>query len=140
MKVKTQQGAAKAKDTREQASRAISDAQRQARSAVRDARRQARRQVFRARVAAAKARAGGRAKTSGTSTKAVGAAGAAGFAAGYFLDPESGKRRRDRARDRALSLIRGGKIEAGMAKGKSAPEQPAADDKPTEPEKVEINK
>jgi hypothetical protein len=121
MKLKTQPTPT---DTREQASKAISEAQKQARKAVRDARRQARRQIVRARIAAARARAGSRAKTSGASTKAVGAAGAAGLAAGYFLDPESGKRRRDRA----ASLIRRGRIEPGNAKDKDAPENPAADD------------
>jgi hypothetical protein len=79
-----------------------------ARSAIGDARKRARRRVIRARIAAAKARAGTRSKASATSTKAVGAAGAAGLAAGYFLDPESGKRRRQTARDRALAMIRRG--------------------------------
>jgi hypothetical protein len=80
----------------------------QAREAIKDARKQARRQLVRARIAAARARAGTRAKPSGASKKAVGAAGAAGLAAGYFLDPESGTRRRHIARDRALALIRRG--------------------------------
>jgi hypothetical protein len=51
------------------------------------------------RIAAARARAGTRSKASGTSTKA---------AAGYFLDPESGKRRRQTARERAVAVIRRG--------------------------------
>jgi osmotically-inducible protein OsmY len=118
-------------------------AQKQARETIRDARRQARRQVTRARIAAAKARAQGRAKTSRTSTKAVGVAGAVGLAAGYFLDPDSGKRRRHIARDRTMAVIRRGaertrreaeyrahqvegKVEA--AKSKAAPEKPAAND------------
>src|SRR3954471_15698916 len=96
----------------------LGDAPQQARDAARDARRKARRQVTRARIAAARARAGSRAKASGISSKAVGAAGAAGLAAGYFLDPDSGKRRRHVARDRAAGLIR----------RKRAPEKPAAND------------
>jgi hypothetical protein len=95
-------------DARKQASSAVNEAQKQARKTVRDARRQARRRLIRARVAAARMRAGNRAKASGASTRAVSAAGAVGLAAGYFLDPESGKRRRDIARDRALAVVRRG--------------------------------
>jgi osmotically-inducible protein OsmY len=137
-------------DARKQARETLSDARKQARETFSDARKQvkgtrkqARRQVTRARIAAAKARAQGRAKASGVSTKAVGAAGAVGLAAGYFLDPDSGKRRRHIARDRALAVIRRGadrtrreaeyraqqaegKVEA--AKSKTAPEKPAAND------------
>jgi osmotically-inducible protein OsmY len=112
-----------------------------------DAQRKARRQVTRARIAATRIRAEGRAKASakasGVSSKAVGAAGAAGLAAGYFLDPDSGKRRRHVARDRVLGLVRRGarrtrreadyvtgtvegKVEAARSKG--APEKPAAND------------
>jgi osmotically-inducible protein OsmY len=126
-------------DARKQAREAFSEARKQ----VKGTRKQARRQVTRARIAAAKARAQGRAKTSGVSTKAVGAAGAVGLAAGYFLDPDSGKRRRHIARDRAIAVIRRGadrtrqeaeyraqqaegKVEA--AKSKAAPEKPAAND------------
>jgi osmotically-inducible protein OsmY len=140
----------RAKGTQKQAERQARAAQRQARAAQRqaretieDARKQARRQVTRARIAGAKARAQGRAKASGVSTKAVGAAGAVGLAAGYFLDPDSGKRRRHIARDRARALVRRGadrtrreaeyryqqaegKVEA--AKSKAAPEKPAAND------------
>jgi len=118
-------------------------AQRQAQETLKEARREARRQVTRARIAAARARAQGRTKASGVSSKAVGAAGAAGLAAGYFLDPDSGKRRRHIARDRALALVRRGgdrtrreaeyranqvtgKVEA--TKSKAAPEKPAAND------------
>jgi osmotically-inducible protein OsmY len=138
---KTVTGAAKggASTARE----AILDARRQARETTKEARKEARRQVVRARIAAAKASTGARTKASGASTKAVGAAGAVGLAAGYFLDPESGKRRRHVARDRALALIRRGadqtrrqaeyrsgqvegKIEA--AKSRTAPEKPAATD------------
>jgi osmotically-inducible protein OsmY len=136
MKVKT-------RATAKAASGAAKEAQQQARATARDARRTARRQVFRARVAAAKARASTRTKASGVSSKAVGAAGAAGLAAGYFLDPDSGKRRRHVARDRTLSLIRRGaertrreakyrskqvegKVEA--AKSKAASEGTAAND------------
>jgi hypothetical protein len=118
----------KTRATARAASGAAKEAQKQARATTRDARRQARRRVFRARVAAAKASAGARAKTSGASKKAVGAAGAAGLAAGYFLDPESGRRRRDQVRDRALSLIRKGKVEAGKAKGRATPAKPAPND------------
>jgi osmotically-inducible protein OsmY len=119
---------AKTEATAKTASGVAKEAQKQARATVRDARRKARRQVVRARVAAARAQAGTRAKTSTASRKAVGAAGAAGLAAGYFLDPESGKRRRDQVRDRAMSLIRSGKIEAGKAKGMATPAKPAAND------------
>jgi BON domain len=38
--------------------------------------------------------------------RVIGVVGAVGLAAGYFLDPASGKRRRHIARDRALALIR----------------------------------
>jgi osmotically-inducible protein OsmY len=119
------------------------DAQKQARSTVKDARKQARRQMIQARIVAARARSGTRAKASGLSAKAVGAAGAAGLAAGYFLDPDSGKRRRHGARDRALGMIRRGadrtrreaeyrtgqvegKVEA--AASKTRPEKPAPND------------
>src|SRR4051794_41935515 len=95
---KTVTGAAK------EGASALGDASQQARDVVRDARRQARRQVVRARIAAAKARAGGRTKASGISAKAVGAAGAAGLVAGLFLDPPTGERRRDTARGRTLRL------------------------------------
>jgi osmotically-inducible protein OsmY len=115
----------------------------QARESIEDARKQARRQVTRARIAAARARAETRVRAGGVSRKAVGAAGAVGLAAGYFLDPDSGKRRRNVARDRALALIRRGadrtrsqaeyradqvegKVEA--AKSKAAPEKPGAND------------
>jgi osmotically-inducible protein OsmY len=122
---------------------AFGDAQKQARETIEDARRQARRQVTRARIAAARTRARGSAKASGISSKAVGAAGAAGLAAGYFLDPDLGKRRRHVVKDRARALIRRGaattrrqaeyrtgqvegKVEA--AKSKAGPEKPAAND------------
>jgi osmotically-inducible protein OsmY len=122
---------------------ALGDVQSQARETLEDARRKARRQITRTRIAAARARAGGRARASGASSKAIGAAGAAGLAAGYFLDPDSGKRRRHVARDRVLGLIRRGarktRKEAGQvsgavegkveaAKSKAAPEKPAAND------------
>ena len=122
---------------------ALGDAPQQALDVVRDARKKASRQVTRARIAAARTRAGSRAKASNVSSKAVGVAGAAGLAAGYFLDPDSGRRRRHVARDRTLGLIRRGarrtrreadyavgtaegKVEA--AKSKTAPEKPAAND------------
>jgi osmotically-inducible protein OsmY len=87
---------------------AIIDARKQALEATKEARKQARRRLVRARISAAKARAGTRSKASSASAKAVGAAGAVGLAAGYFLDPESGRRRRHETRDRALALIRRG--------------------------------
>jgi osmotically-inducible protein OsmY len=130
------------------------DTQKQARETLKEARRRARRQITRARIAAARTRTETRAraktaqtrakaKASGPGTRAVGAAGAVGLAAGYFLDPDSGRRRRHIARDRALALIRRGadrtrrqagyrvqqaegKVEA--AKSKAAPKKPAAND------------
>jgi osmotically-inducible protein OsmY len=127
------------KDVRKQTTSAMKDARRQAASAAKDARKQSRRQVTRARIAAARARSRG----DGSSKKSVAAAGAAGLAGAFFLDPESGKRRRHIARDRALALIRQGaettrrqaeyrkgqvegKFEA--AKSQVSPEKPAADD------------
>jgi hypothetical protein len=101
---------------------AVTDARRQALEAAREARKQARRQVVHARITAARTR--GKMTTKlhqtgrATSAKAVGAAGAAGLAAGYFLDPESGSRRRHQARDRALALVRRG----------AGPKKPAASD------------
>ncbi|MFL5907342.1 MAG: BON domain-containing protein [Solirubrobacterales bacterium] len=97
-----------AKDAREQTNSTVKEARKQASSTVRTARKKANRQLVRARIAAARARARGRSGAAGASKKAVGAAGAAGLAAGYFLDPESGKRRRHVARDRTLALIRRG--------------------------------
>jgi gas vesicle protein len=108
-------------DARKQAKETLADVQKQARGTVKDTRKQARRQLVQARVAAARARSQSRAKTSGVSAKAVGAAGAVGFAAGYFLDPESGRRRRHETRDRALSAIRRVKSESGT-------EEPAGND------------
>jgi osmotically-inducible protein OsmY len=90
-------------------------------TAAKDARKQARRQLVRARIAAARARASGRTKVSGASKKAVGAAGAAGLAAGYFLDPDSGRRRRHVARDRALAVIRRNAERAREEKERPAP-------------------
>jgi osmotically-inducible protein OsmY len=140
MKVMTRE---RAKQLIDQSGFTVKDTGKQARETLQEARKGARRQVTRARIAAAKARAEGRARAAGTSTKAVGAAGAVGLAAGYFLDPDSGKRRRHTARDRALALIRRGadktrseadymagtvegKVEA--AKSKTAPEKPAPND------------
>jgi len=144
----------RAEDARKQAKEAIVEAQKQVRTAqkqaqrtVREARKQARRQLVRTRIAAARARAGAQtkaqSKASGLSAKAVGAAGAAGLAAGYFLDPDSGKRRRNVARDRALAIVRRGtdrtrreaehrtsqvegKVEAAKSEGR--PEKPAPND------------
>ncbi|MGA8217222.1 MAG: BON domain-containing protein [Solirubrobacterales bacterium] len=147
MKVKT---TARAEDARKQAKETIAEAQKQARivqeqarSTVKDARRQARRQLVRSRIAAARARTGAQTKASGISAKAVGAAGAAGLAAGYFLDPDSGRRRRHVARNRTLALIRRGtnrtrreaEYRTGQVEGKveavksqARPEKPAAND------------
>jgi osmotically-inducible protein OsmY len=97
-----------AKETLADAQKQARDAQKQARSAVKDARKQARRQLVQARLTAERARSRTQVKASGVSAKAVGAAGAVGLAAGYFLDPESGRRRRNDARDRALAVIRRG--------------------------------
>jgi osmotically-inducible protein OsmY len=131
------------KQATKQAKDTLADAQKQARSTVKEARKQARRQVVQARITAARARSGSRAKASKVSAKAVGAAGAVGLAAGYFLDPESGSRRRHQVRDRTLAMLRRGadrtrreaeyrtgqvegKVEA--AKSQARPEKPAAND------------
>jgi osmotically-inducible protein OsmY len=122
---------------------ALGDAQKQVLDAVHAARKEARSRMIQARIAAARARERGRTKTSGISKKAVAAACAAGLAVGYFLDPDSGKRRRHQARDRVLGIVRRGarktrreadyvagtvegKVEA--AKSKAAPEKPAPND------------
>ena len=55
------------KDAGKQARSTVRDAQRQATSAIRDARRKARKQAMRARIAAARARAGTRTRTEGPS-------------------------------------------------------------------------
>src|SRR3954447_5414650 len=130
-------------DARKQASTTLTEAQRQARKTAREARSEARRRVVRARIAAAKARTGAQTKASGVSSKAVGAAGAVGLAAGYFLDPDSGKRRRNTARDRALAVLRRGadrtrretEYRTGQVEGKveavksqARPEKPAPND------------
>jgi len=140
MKVKTR---ATVEGARKQANEMLSEAQKQARRTAKDARRKAQRRVVGARIGAARARAGARSKASGVSSKAVGAAGAAGLAAGYFLDPDSGRRRRHEARDRALAVIRRGadrtrreaeyrtdQVEGKIAEAKSeaGPERPAAND------------
>ena len=91
---------------RKQAETVVSDARKQAEEILAGTRKQARRKATRARVKAARIRGEVGTKASGASAKVVGAAGAAGLAAGYFLDPESGKRRRNVARDRARGLIR----------------------------------
>jgi osmotically-inducible protein OsmY len=127
------------KGMRKQTASAAKDARKQAKSVAKDARKESRRRMTRARIAAARARSGG----DGSSKKSIAAAGAAGLAGAFFLDPESGKRRRHMARDRALSLIRQGaqttrrqaeyrkgqvegKFEA--AKSQVSPEKPAAND------------
>jgi hypothetical protein len=102
-------------DARKQAKETLADAQKQARTAVKDARKQARRQLFEARIAAARVRAGSRAKASRISAKAVGAAGAVGLAAGYFLE-----------RSRRSPEV--GSIHAEPVKSESASERPAQND------------
>jgi osmotically-inducible protein OsmY len=147
-KAKTESGAAKGSPSAirewiEGGGSTVKATRKQARETLHQAQKRARRQVTRARIAAARGRAQGTAKASGLSKKAIGVAGAAGLAAGYFLDPESGRRRRHVARDRALALIRRGadrtrheadyrtsqvegKVEA--AKSRTAPEKPAPND------------
>jgi osmotically-inducible protein OsmY len=142
-KAKIKDGGSTVKGTQQQAQETIEETQRQARRTLKEARKEARHRMLRARIAAARMRTRSRTKASGLSGKAVGAAGAAGLAAGYFLDPDSGKRRRHIARDRTLALFRRGadrtrreaeyraqqaegKVEA--AKSKAAPEKPAAND------------
>jgi osmotically-inducible protein OsmY len=115
-------------DVRKQANKTLTVAQKQARSTVNDARREARRQVIQARIAAARARSGTRSKASGLSAKAVGAAGAAGLAAGYFLDPDSGRRRREGARERVLTMIRRGAQQPKPAHHPKSEAQPAPND------------
>jgi osmotically-inducible protein OsmY len=110
-------------DARKQANRTLAGAQKQARSTLKDARKQARRQLIQARITAERARSRTQAKASGVSAKAVGAAGAVGLAAGYFLDPESGRRRRNDARDRALAVIR-----RGAERTRREAEEPAQND------------
>jgi osmotically-inducible protein OsmY len=98
-----------------------------ARSAFGDVRKTARGRYLQGRLAAA--RASGRAsasRSSGSSKKGVAAAGAAGVAGAYFLDPKEGTRRRHIVRDRALALFRKGTDRArqqasyrkGQAEGK----------------------
>src|SRR2546430_10082034 len=108
MKAMTPDKAKKVSEAAKASASAVSDARKQAREKIKDARKEARRQKTRARIAAARARAQTRVKTSGRSSKAVGAAGAAGLAARCLPYPDSGQRRRHVARDRALSPIRRG--------------------------------
>jgi osmotically-inducible protein OsmY len=93
-------------DARKQAKETLAEAQKQAKSTVKDARNEARRQLIQARVNAERVRTGTQARASRISAKAVGAAGAVGLAAGYFLDPESGRQRRQQMSDRLRGLIR----------------------------------
>jgi osmotically-inducible protein OsmY len=123
-----------------EAKSAVRDARSTARSTVGDVRKSARSQFVRARIAAARATAPRRTRTS---KKKVAAAGAAGAAGAYFLDPKEGTRRRHVARDRALALFRKGTDRArreaeyrkGQAEGKvevlkskARPEKDAAND------------
>ena len=68
-----------------------------------EAKKTARRQYIRGRVAAAKATAPRKTRTS---AKAVAAAGTAGAASAYFFDPIAGKRRREQVRERATTLFK----------------------------------
>jgi osmotically-inducible protein OsmY len=115
-------------DVRKQANKTLTVAQKQARSTVKDARKEARRQVIQARIAAARARSETRSKASGLSAKAVGAAGAAGLAAGYFLDPDSGRRRREGARERVLTMVRRGAQQPKSPQHPKSEAQPAPND------------
>ena len=70
-----------------------------------DAKKEARRSYVRGRVAAARATAPRKTRTS---AKSVAAAGTAGAAGAYFLDPIAGKRRREQLRERATGLFKKG--------------------------------
>jgi osmotically-inducible protein OsmY len=142
---------AAADDARKTAKSAVKDARSTTRWTVGQVRRTARSQYLRARIAAARATAPRRTRTS---KKKVAAAGAAGAAGAYFLDPNEGTRRRNIARDRALALFRKGTDKArqqasyrkGQAEGKvqalkskARPEKAAANDQTlTERVKSEI--
>jgi osmotically-inducible protein OsmY len=136
-------GEATAKEAKAGAESAVKEARKAratAEAAVKDARKATRKRMMRARVAAARTRAS-RPQVGGK--KAIAAAGAAGAAGAYFLDPQSGTRRRHMLRDRAEAVVRRttdrvrrqkvyrahqaeGKIEA--LKSKARPEKPAAND------------
>jgi osmotically-inducible protein OsmY len=109
-------------------------------STVKEARKTARKQMVRARVAAARARAS---RPRIGSKKGIAAAGVAGAAGAFFLDPREGRRRRHMVRDRAVAVVHKatakarrqtgyrksqaeGKFEA--LKSKIRPEKPAAND------------
>jgi osmotically-inducible protein OsmY len=111
-----------------------------AESAIKDARKAARKQMMRARVTAARTTAS-RPQVGGK--KAIAAAGVVGAAGAYFLDPQSGTRRRHMLRDKAEAIVRKatnrarrqkeyrvhqaeGKVEA--VKSKARPEKPAPND------------
>jgi osmotically-inducible protein OsmY len=115
-------------------------AQSTAHHARRAAGKRARKAYLRGRIAAARATAPRRKVTS---KKGIAAAGAAGAAGAYFLDPQEGNRRRKVARDRVLGFFRKGtdkvrrqaeyrksqaegKVEA--LKSKARPEKGAAND------------
>jgi hypothetical protein len=68
-----------------------------------DAKKGARRSYIRGRVAAARATAPRKTRTS---AKSVAAAGTAGAAGAYFFDPIAGKRRREQVRERATTLFK----------------------------------
>jgi osmotically-inducible protein OsmY len=130
------EGVSAAKDAKESAESSVKEARR----ATREASRTARKQMVRARVAAARATAS-RPQVGGKKTAV--AAGATGAVGAYFLDPQSGARRRHKTRDQVEATVRRitskvrrekdyrvhqaeGKVEA--LKSKARPEKPAAND------------
>jgi osmotically-inducible protein OsmY len=129
-----------AKSGAESAIREAKRARATAESAVKEARRAARKRMTRARVAAARTTAS-RPEVGGK--KVIAAAGALGAAGAYFLDPQSGTRRRHMLRDKAEAIVRRvtdrvrrqkeyrvhqaeGKVEA--LKSKARAEKPTAND------------
>jgi len=74
-----------------------------AESAAKGARKTARKQMMRARVAAARTTAS---RPKVDSKKTIAAAGVAGAAGAFFLDPQQGARRRHMVRDRAEAMFR----------------------------------
>jgi osmotically-inducible protein OsmY len=131
------------KDARDSAESAVKEARKatqKAGSALKAARKEARNQITRARIAAARA---GASRPQVGGKKSAAAAGVAGAAGAYFLDPEAGRGRRHRLRDRTEATVRRaiatvrrqgnyrvsqaeGKVEA--LKSKARPEKPAEND------------
>jgi hypothetical protein len=66
------------------------------------------------------ARPGAREEATKRQAIAAGAGVVAGASAGYFLDPQNGRRRRNVARDRVAGLVRRGARSAGRAAGAQA--------------------